>query len=75
MQRQLNTTGSMQTLASLRQQLFAQAGFIVKDGNSRTLKLATAMQRREWVSGLWNAAKSFELPWPVKPLFEPVPTG
>lgn len=75
MQRQINKTGSMQTMASLRQQLFAQAGFITKNGRSRTLKMATAMQRREWVSGLWNATKSFELPWPVKPIFTPAPTG
>lgn len=75
MQRQLNKTGSMQTLASLRQQLLAQADFITKDGKSRTLKLATAMQRREWVTGLWSASKSFELPVSVRPLFEPAPTG
>ncbi|MDM7321746.1 MAG: hypothetical protein P3W87_000330, partial [Gammaproteobacteria bacterium] len=64
-----------QTMASLRQQLFAQAGFITKNGRGRTLKMATAMQRREWVSGLWNAAKSFELPWPVKPISTTAPTG
>jgi hypothetical protein len=75
MQRQINKTGSMQTLASLRQQLFAQAGFIIKAGRHRTLKMATAMQRRQWVSGLWNAAKSFELPWHVNPIFEPRPSG
>lgn len=75
MQRQINKTGSMQTLASLRQQLFAQAGFITKDGRHRTLKMATTMQRREWVSGLWDASKSFELPWPVKPIFDPQPSG
>jgi len=75
MQRQINKTGAMQTLASLRQQLFAQAGFITKNGRQRTLQMATAMQRREWVSGLWDAAKSFELPWHVKPIFEPLPSG
>lgn len=75
MQRQINKTGSMQTLASLRQQLFAQAGFITKDGRHRTLKMATAMQRRKWVSGLWDASKSFELPWPVKPILDTQPSG
>lgn len=75
MQRQINKTGSMQTLASLRQQLFAQAGLITKDGRRHTLQMATAMQRREWVRGLWDAAKSFELPWPVKPVFAPQPSG
>lgn len=75
MQRQINKTGSMQTLASLRQQLFAQAGFITKDGRKRTLKMATSMQRRAWISGLWDAAKSFEVPWPVKPIFLYAPSG
>jgi hypothetical protein len=78
MQRQLNKTGQMQTMASLRQQLFAQAGFITKEGKkgkSKTLKMATAMQRRQWMTGLCNAAKSFDLPWPVKPIFKPKPEG
>jgi hypothetical protein len=68
-------TGQMQTMASLRQQLFAQAGFITKEGNSKTLKMATAMQRRQWMTGLCNAANSFDLPWPVKPIFKPKPEG
>lgn len=71
MQRQINQTGTRHTLASLRQQLFAQAGFIVKDGRKRILKLATATQRREWMTGLWDHAKSFDLPIPVRAIREP----
>lgn len=73
LQRQINTSGTRHTLASLRHQLFAQAGFIVKDGRKRILKLATATQRREWMTGLWNESRSFELPIPIKPIREPVP--
>jgi hypothetical protein len=40
MQRQMNKGTSIQTLATLRQQLLAQAGFITKDGRHQTLKLA-----------------------------------
>ena len=64
----------MQTLATLRHQLLTQAGFITKTGRLRTLKLATARQRREWITGLWDTTKTFEIPWPVKPIFSPVPT-
>ena len=75
LQHQLNKGASMQTLSTLRQQLLAQAGFITKTGRHRTLKLATARQRREWITGLWDAAKNFELPWPIKPIFNPEPGG
>lgn len=75
LQHQLNKGASMQTLSTLRQQLLAQAGFITKTGRHRTLKLATARQRREWITGLWDAAKNFELPWPIKPIFNPEPSG
>ena len=71
MQRQINKTGTQHTLASLRQQLFAQAGFIVRDGRKHILKLACALQRREWMSGLWDASKSFDLPITIKPVRDP----
>lgn len=51
-----------QTLATLRHQLFAQPGFITHEGREPILKLATAMQKREWMTGLWNQAKQFDLP-------------
>lgn len=49
------------TLSTLRQQLFAKAGRIVK-GRKPILKLAMAMQPRQWFEGLWNRARTFELP-------------
>ena len=50
------------TLATLRHQLFAQPGFITHEGRRPLLKLATAMQKREWISGLWDQSKQFDLP-------------
>ncbi|MGH8554246.1 MAG: hypothetical protein ACREUD_01505, partial [Gammaproteobacteria bacterium] len=41
-------------LATLRYKLFAQAGYITHEGRKRILKLATAMRKREWISGLWT---------------------
>lgn len=71
MQHQINKSGTKHTLASLRQQLFAQAGFITHEGRKTILKLATAMQRREWLTGLWDASKSFDKPVSVKRIFDP----
>ena len=33
------------------------------------LKLATAMQKREWISGLWDQSKQFDLPVHFEPQF------
>lgn len=35
---------------------------MVKDGNSRIVKLSLAMKRREWFLGLWNKKSLFSLP-------------
>ena len=50
------------TLSTLRHQLFAQPGFITHEGRRPLLKLATAMQKREWISGLWDQSRQFDLP-------------
>ena len=50
------------TLSTLRHRLFAQPGFITHEGRRPLLKLATAMQKREWISGLWDQSKQFDLP-------------
>ena len=50
------------TLATLRDQLFAQPGFITDEGRRPLLKLPTAMQKREWISELWDQSKQFDLP-------------
>ncbi|MGH9959988.1 MAG: IS1380 family transposase [Pyrinomonadaceae bacterium] len=57
------------TLATLRYKLFAQAGYITHEGRKRILKLATAMRKREWISGLWTQSKRFDLPVIFTPVF------
>jgi len=60
-----------QTLKTLRYKLFGTAGYIVKDGRKRIINLALAMNKREWVSGLWDRSSSFTKPVKFSPIFEP----
>jgi hypothetical protein len=60
------------TLQTLRYKLFAQAGYITHEGRRPILKLAMAMSKREWMSGLWDKAKNFDLPVKFTPAFSPV---
>jgi Transposase DDE domain group 1 len=57
------------TLATLRYKLFAQAGYITHEGRRRILKLATAMRKREWFTGLWTQSQRFDLPVAFTPTF------
>jgi len=41
------------TKAQIRYKVFAIGVYVVKDGNSRILKLFLAMKRSEWFKGLW----------------------
>lgn len=66
---QINRTGVkdvQHTLKTLRFKLFAQAGYITHREGKSTLRLATALRKRQWISGLWEAAKTFELPQPFR---------
>jgi hypothetical protein len=58
-------TKSQQFLKTIRYKTFAIGGYIVKEGNSKILKLSLQMQRREWFKGLWNS--SANLQWPYTP--------
>lgn len=49
-------------LSTLRYNLFAIGSFLVKNGNSKILKLSLAMRRREWFIGLWDKSHEFKLP-------------
>ena len=51
------------TLKTLRYKVFAIGSYIVKDGNTKILKLSLAMKRREWFNGLWSTYENFV--WPV----------
>jgi len=55
------------TLKTLRYKLFAKAGYLTREGRKDILKLAVAMHQREWLSGVWDRAKTFDLPV----IFEP----
>jgi hypothetical protein len=59
------------TLKTLRYKLFAKAGFITTQGRTRILKLAVAMHQRQWMEGLWDRSKTFNLPVAFSPLFNP----
>lgn len=50
-------------LKTIRYKAFAIGGYLVKDGNSRILKLSLAMQRRQWFKGLWSSSDYMELPY------------
>jgi hypothetical protein len=52
-----------QTLRTLRYQLFAKAGTISHEGRHHVLKLNVPMRHRQWFEGIWNRAKTFELPY------------
>jgi len=50
-------------MKTLRYKVFAIGGYMIKNGNSRILKLSLQMKRREWFTGLWSSAK--EMSWPL----------
>ena len=59
------------TLKTLRYKLFAKAGYIATQGRKDILKLCVAMRQREWLEGLWDRSKTFEMPVRFTPVFTP----
>lgn len=57
------------TLKTLRYKLFAKAGYIVTQGRKDILKLCVAMRQREWLEGLWDRSKTFDMPVRFAPVF------
>jgi hypothetical protein len=53
-------------MKTLRYKVFATGAYIVKDGNSRILKLSLAMKRREWFKGLWSSSNYRSWPFVVE---------
>jgi len=49
-------------LSTLRYRIFAIGGYMIKEGNTRLLKLSLAMKRRAWFLGLWNKTSQFSMP-------------
>ncbi len=56
---------TQQFLKTLRYKTFAIGAYMVKDGNSKILKLSLAMQRREWFKGLWSATNYLSFPYEI----------
>lgn len=52
-------------MKTLRYKVFAIGAYMVKDGNSRILKLSLAMKRREWFTGLWSSSKLMSWPFVI----------
>lgn len=59
------------TLQTLRYKLFAKAAYITTESRKPILNLALAMQQRAWMQGLWDAAKTFDLPAKFTPIYSP----
>lgn len=60
------------TLKTLRYKLFAKASYITREGRKKIINLAVAMQQREWINGLWDKSKTFDLPIKFSPIFTPL---
>jgi hypothetical protein len=50
-------------MKTLRYKVFAIGGYMIKNGNSRILKLSLQMKRKEWFKGLWSSAELMS--WPL----------
>jgi len=57
--------GKSSMMATLRYKLFNISAYITKEGNSRILNLALISKRRQWLLGLWDNSKQFELPYSI----------
>ncbi|UKJ06955.1 IS1380 family transposase [Solitalea lacus] len=51
------------TLSTLRYKTFAIGAYFEQDGDRMILKMALHLKRREWFTGLWAHAKSFQHPF------------
>jgi Transposase DDE domain group 1 len=59
------------TLQTLRYKLFAKSAYITTESRKPILNMAVAMQQRAWMQGLWEGAKTFDLPATFKPVYSP----
>jgi hypothetical protein len=53
-------------MKTLRYNVFAIGSYLIKNGNSRILKLSLAMKRREWFKGLWSSSQYMSWPFVVE---------
>lgn len=52
-------------MKTLRYKVFAIGGYLIKNGNSRILKLSMQMKRRDWFKGLWSSTELMSWPFLV----------
>jgi len=52
-------------MKTLRYKVFAIGGYMIKNGNSRILKLSMQMKRRDWFKGLWSSTELMSWPFLV----------
>jgi len=52
-------------MKTLRYKVFAIGGYMIKNGNSRILKLPMQMKRRDWFKGLWSSTELMSWPFLV----------
>lgn len=50
------------TLQTLRYKLFARPAYTTTESRKHIIHLSLAMQQRQWMQGLWDQAKGFDLP-------------
>lgn len=50
------------TLQTLRYKLFARPAYVTTESRKHIFNMSLAMQQREWLKGLWDQARSFDLP-------------
>ncbi len=50
------------TLQTLRYKLFAKPAYTTTESRKSILNLVMAMQKRQWMQGLWDQSKQFDLP-------------
>jgi len=53
-------------MKTLRYKVFAIGAYMIKNGNSRVLKLSLATKRREWFTGLWSSSQIMHWPFIVQ---------
>ena len=64
-------TKQMPFLRTIHYQVFDIAGYMIKQGNKRILKLARDMKRRRWFKGLWSQCQDSLWPFVPPPLHDP----
>ncbi|NOX64995.1 MAG: transposase [Chlorobi bacterium] len=58
-------TATSKRMKTLRYNVFAIGGYMIRNGNQRILKLSLGMKRRQWFMGLWNSPEYMNWPFVV----------